>query len=315
MSGSAVVATELTRWFGTKVALDSIDLDVPAGTVLGFLGPNGAGKTTAIRVLSTILPPDAGSFSVAGIDPKDPAAIRARIGVLPEGAGYPSGETGLEWVTFHGELFGLSRRDARSRAEVLLDDVGLSDRAGTLISGYSRGMRQRLGIARALVNQPEVVFLDEPTLGLDPAGQHHVLDLIARVSREQQATVVLSTHLMAEVEEVCERVVILNHGTVVAEGTVADVVRRAGAPRQGLVSVPAALATRAVDLLSAAGVRASATHDHLSGTLTVSLGAADPEEAAARALSVLVGAGVPIRSVTIEGGRLSDAFLAFTERR
>jgi ABC-2 type transport system ATP-binding protein len=169
----------LRKSYGRVVAVESLDLEVAAGTVLGFLGSNGAGKTTAIRMLTTILPPDSGAFTVAGAPHTRPADIRRRVGVLPESAGYPPGHS--EWLCYHAELFGRTRADARTTARRLLADVGLEDRGQALISSYSRGMRQRLGIARALVNDPDVVFLDEPTLGLDPIGQLQVLDLIGRI--------------------------------------------------------------------------------------------------------------------------------------
>jgi len=222
----AIEARGLTKEYDGLRAVDALDLSVPAGTVLGFLGPNGAGKTTAIRMLSTILRPDAGTFQVAG--ESDPVAIRQAVGVLPESAGYPAAQTGREWLAFHARLFGQTRHEARQTVVRVLEEVGLADRADAAIATYSRGMRQRLGVARALVNDPQVVILDEPTLGLDPAGQDQLLELITTIARDRGATVVLSTHHLDEVEQTCSRVVILHHGRVVAEGTVADVVARAG---------------------------------------------------------------------------------------
>jgi ABC-2 type transport system ATP-binding protein len=315
MSGTrALEATGLRKAYGRVVAVDSVDLAAPAGTVLGFLGPNGAGKTTVIRILSTILRADAGSFAIAGVPHTDPLEIRRRVGVLPESAGYPQGETGEEWLTFHAQLFGRARSDARAAARRLLAEVGLADRGRSLISAYSRGMRQRLGIARALVNEPQVVFLDEPTLGLDPSGQRQVLDLVAGIAREHGVTVILTTHLLAEVEQVCDQVVILNHGRVVAEGTVEEVARRAAAPRRGVVSVPAGLRGRALELLAGSGLQANAVGNDIGGQveLLIPVGAA-PEAAAAEALSRLLDAGIPVLAFTLEGGRLSDAFLAVTE--
>jgi ABC-2 type transport system ATP-binding protein len=265
----------LTKSYGSLIALEPLDIELEAGVVLGFLGPNGAGKTTFIRMVTTILRPSAGTFVVAGIRDDRPAEIRRRIGVLPESAGYPDGQTGDEFLRYHARLYGLSRSNARSTAQALLAEVGLAERGGTLVSTYSRGMRQRLGIARTLVNDPQVVFLDEPTLGLDPAGQRQVLALVDRIARERGATVVLSTHLLAEVEEVCDRVLILNQGKVVANGTVTEVAERAAAPRRAKVLVPAGLSDRAREALAAAGV------------------------------SVL--------GLEVERGRLSDAFLEMTE--
>ncbi|HKE78213.1 MAG TPA: ABC transporter ATP-binding protein [Solirubrobacteraceae bacterium] len=218
-----IEAHDVTKAYRSVVAVQDLNFAAGAGEVIGLLGPNGAGKTTAIRVLTTILAPTAGSFSVAGIPHRRPAEIRARIGVLPESAGYPDQQTGEEYLRYHARLYGQSRASARTTAAALLRDVGLADRRSSPIATYSRGMRQRLGIARALVNDPAVVFLDEPTLGLDPAGQEQILRVVDGMSRERAATVVLSTHLLAEVEKVCSRVLILSRGRLVADGTVAEI--------------------------------------------------------------------------------------------
>ena len=199
----AVETHGVARQYGSLLALDNLTIMVQPGEVLGVLGPNGAGKTTAVRVLTTILSPSRGSFAVDGIPHTRPTEIRRRIGVLPESAGYPERQTGEEHLRYHARLYGHSRASARAVAQALLEEVGLSDRRKSLIATYSRGMRQRLGIARALVNDPHVVFLDEPTLGLDPAGQRQVLGNVRRIASEHGAAVLLSTHLLAEVEENC----------------------------------------------------------------------------------------------------------------
>jgi ABC-2 type transport system ATP-binding protein len=226
-------ARGLGKRYREVVALEDLSFTAGAGEVLGLLGPNGAGKTTAIRLLTTILRPTRGRFTVAGTPHTRPAEIRRAVGALPESAGYPEQQTGAEFLRYHARLFGHSRVSARATATALLTGVGLADRGHSLIAEYSRGMRQRLGIARSLVNDPRVVFFDEPTLGLDPAGQEQVLLLVRDIARERGATVVLSTHFLAEVEDVCSRVLILNRGRVVADGSVEEVTRRAAAPRQG----------------------------------------------------------------------------------
>jgi ABC-2 type transport system ATP-binding protein len=311
--GLALQAKGLRKAYRGVVAVESLDLEVEAGTVLGFLGPNGAGKTTVIRMLSTILRPDAGWFTVTGVPHDQPIQIRRRVGVLPESAGYPPGQTGQEWLAFHAELFCRTPGDARATARRLLGEVGLAERGGSLISGYSRGMRQRLGIARALVNDPQVVFLDEPTLGLDPGGQLQVLELIGRVAGEHGVTVVLSTHLLAEVEQACDRVLILHRGRVVAQGTVAEVTQRAAAPRRALVKVPPQARLRALEILSACEVGAVAGGGDRRGELVLTMPTGvTPEDAASLALGRLLEAGVPVLGFAMEGGRLSDAFLAVT---
>jgi ABC-2 type transport system ATP-binding protein len=310
---AAVEARRVGRRYGPVAAVEDLSFAVETGEILGVLGPNGAGKTTAIRVLTTILAPTSGTFTVAGIPSSRPRDIRRRIGVLPESSGYPERQTGEEYLRYHARLYGQSRQSSLAVADELLAEVGLHDRRRSLIAGYSRGMRQRLGIARALVNKPDVVFLDEPTLGLDPAGQRQMLGTVRRIAGERGATVLLSTHLLAEVEETCSRLLILNRGRVVAEGTVAEITRRAAAPRSARLRVAPGHGPRAAGLLRGlAGVQlVQTTADH-SGTLAVTF--AGPQETPVdEMLRLLTDERVPLLFFELEGARLSDAFLAMTE--
>jgi ABC-2 type transport system ATP-binding protein len=318
-AGITLEARELKKAYGDVLALEELSFTARAGEVVGLLGPNGAGKTTAIRVLTTILPPTGGSFEVAGAPHTRPAEIRQRVGVLPESAGYPEQQTGAEYLRYHARLFGQSRESARATADALLAEVGLAERQSSRIAAYSRGMRQRLGIARALVNEPRVVFFDEPTLGLDPAGQRQVLRLVERIARERGATVVLSTHFLGEVEETCARVLILNRGRVIAEGTVAEVTARAGAPRRARFRVPAEQRDRALAIL--AQVSGLADPQPLDGRPDwVAANLRDAASARPRApvdvsdaVQALAGAGIVLLAFELEGARLSDAFLSMTE--
>jgi ABC-2 type transport system ATP-binding protein len=305
-----VDAQGVGKRYGALVALADFTVGVDAGEVLGVLGPNGAGKTTAIRVLTTILSPSHGSFSIDGIPHTRPQEIRRRIGVLPESAGYPERQAGEEYLRYHARLHGHSRVSAAAVARSLLEEVGLAERGRSLISTYSRGMRQRLGVARALVNEPRVVVLDEPTLGLDPAGQRQLLANVRRIATERGAAVLLCTHLLAEVEENCSRVLILNRGRVVIEGTVSEVARRAAAPRSGRLYVPAEDEERARIALAANGAVENVQRNGRPGAITVVLAGAEPT--LNEAVRSLVDADVPIISFELEGARLSDAFLAIT---
>ncbi|MFL5923612.1 MAG: ABC transporter ATP-binding protein [Gaiellaceae bacterium] len=307
---AAVEAQGVEKRYGSLVAVADLTFEAEAGEILGVLGPNGAGKTTAIRVLTTILAPTRGRFTVAGVPHTKPAEIRRRIGVLPESAGYPEYRTGEEYLRYHARLYGRGRSEARAATESLLAELGLGERGGSLISTYSRGMRQRLGIARALVNDPQVVFLDEPTLGLDPAGQRQILATVRRIAGERGATVLLSTHLLAEVEETCSRVLILNRGRVAAAGTVGEVARLAAAPRSGRLRVPPHDVEAALRALAAVESVCVATADGRPGSLVAQLAEGDSLNAALRAV---VDAGIPVLAAELEGARLSDAFLAMTE--
>jgi len=310
-------AVELTKRFGERTAVDGVSFVARRGDVVGLLGPNGAGKTTTIRLLTTVLEPTRGQFSVDGISSSQPMEIRRRIGVLPESAGYPEHQTGSEFLHHHARLHGRGRAEATEVAGRLLTDLGLADRASSRISTYSRGMRQRLGIARALVNDPSVVFLDEPTLGLDPAGQRQMLGIVRDIARDSQATVVVSTHSLHEVEQICTNVLILSEGRLVASGSVADVAQSVGLPPSAELTVPVQLVDRTLEALRGVDhVTAEANPDR-SGVLVISAKSTGPRSQADTgmnaALRAVLNAEVPVLALRVEGARLSDAFDAMTQ--
>jgi ABC-2 type transport system ATP-binding protein len=315
LAGAALAVEGISKSFGATIAVRELSFEANAGEVIGVLGPNGAGKTSAIRVLSTIYPPTSGRFAVGGVPHTNPSDIRPKIGVLPESAGYPLHHSGAEFLRYYARLFGHSARRAQEIAAVLLMEVGLADRGSSPIATYSRGMRQRLGVARALVNGPSVLFLDEPTLGLDPAGQRQILALIRDVAGERGATVILSTHFLDEVEETCSRVIILNRGEVIAEGTVADIKRKA-ARSTARVLIPDESGGRAQFVLQQApGVAGVTSADGGAGWLLVTFDRAstgDENAIANEVLRALLDAGIPVLSFELEGSRLSDAFLYLT---
>jgi len=318
-----LVAEDLRKTYGNRPALKGLSFSLRAGRILGFLGPNGAGKTTSIRILTTMMEPDAGKFSVDGIGSEHPEEIRRRIGVLPENLGFPRQMTGIEYLTYFGQLYGQTANDAKSHGLTLLEEVGMSQRARSLIGSYSHGMRQRIGIARALINDPVVVFLDEPTLGLDPRGQQELLELIKRIAFERDTGVVLCSHLLSEVENVCDDVVIMNLGQIVANGTVSEVIGRV---QQNVIMnntlrilVPSSSVVKAKQLLKGIPLIGKVNRVGEEGWLRMELVAtvngksSDPNLTNNSILSKLIRAKIPIIAFEVEGNRLQDVFLRLTE--
>ena len=310
----------ISKSYGSFEALHDLSFEVGPGETLGLLGPNGAGKTTAIRVLTTIFSPTRGTFNLDGIPHTQHNKIRRRIGVLPESSGYPLRLTGLEYLVFFARLYGKSRETARKDAQRLLFVVGLSERAGSRISTYSRGMRQRLGIAKALVNDPEVLFLDEPTLGFDPKGQREVLDIIRGITRQLGSSVILSTHFLEAVEQVCSRVIILNRGRVIADGSVNEIKQLVRIPQTGRFQVPPKMHDTARILFKEFSLIGEVeSHGAGSGSfkITLELEELDPllttNENLNIVLTALIEARIPVLSFSLESGSLSDAFLEMTK--
>jgi ABC-2 type transport system ATP-binding protein len=220
---AAVEAEGLVKTYrgrsGTVEAVRGVDLRVREGEIFGFLGPNGAGKSTTVRMLTTLLSITAGSARVAGVDvAREPDRVRQRIGVALQEAGLDQRQTGRELLVLQGRLFNLSADEARSRAEALLELVELTDAADRRIKSYSGGMKRRLDLASALVHEPDVLFLDEPTTGLDPASRVTVWDEVRRIN-ERGTTVFLTTQYLEEADQLCDRLAVIDDGRIVREGT------------------------------------------------------------------------------------------------
>lgn len=223
MSGALIEARGLTKAYGAFLAVDNIDLELQQGEVYGFLGPNGSGKSTTILMMLGLTEPTAGTITVCGHDPtRDPIAVKRQVGYLPESVGFYGDLTGADNLRFTAELNSIPRERSDQRIADLLATVDLSAAANQPVAQYSRGMRQRLGLADVLLKEPSLVILDDPTLGLDPAGIQWLLSLIEELSRNQGITVFLSSHQLHEVQRVCNRVGIMSHGEIVLQGTVAD---------------------------------------------------------------------------------------------
>jgi ABC-2 type transport system ATP-binding protein len=304
----AIEATGLTKVFGDTRAVDGLDLSVRRGTVYGVLGPNGAGKTTTIRMLATLLHPDAGSARVLGYDiVADAAAVRGRMSLTGQFASVDEELTGHENLALIARLLGFPRRQAGSRAGELLDAFGLTDAAGKLVRDYSGGMRRRLDIAASIVVTPELLFLDEPTTGLDPRSRNQVWDII-RVLVSEGATVLLTTQYLDEADQLADRLAIIDHGKVIAEGTRGELKASVGAgtlhvrlrdPQQR----PAAEAL----LADALGVPVAVDSDPAA----LSAGDVDPDRVA-NALVALSHAGLAVTEFALGQPSLDEVFLALT---
>jgi ABC-2 type transport system ATP-binding protein len=218
---NAIIMTQgLTRAFNSLIAVDHLDLCVSEGEIFGLLGPNGAGKTTTIKMLTTLLPPTEGHASLAGYDIQRQAAqVRRLIGYVPQMISADGTLSGYENLLIFAKLYDLPRRERTARVRQALDFMGLADAGDKLVRQYSGGMIRRLEIAQSTLHHPRILFLDEPTVGLDPAARHMVWDHIRRLGQDFDTTVLVTTHLMEEAEELCQRVAIMNLGKIVASGT------------------------------------------------------------------------------------------------
>jgi ABC-2 type transport system ATP-binding protein len=221
---------DLVKTFGTFKAVDGISFSVGEGTIRAFLGPNGAGKTTTIKMLTTVLSPTSGWISVAGFDPVlERAAVRRAFGIVFQDPSLDDELTAQENMELHGALYNVPRRLLRAQIPELLRFVGLWERRGDYVKRFSGGMKRRLEIARAFLHKPRLLFLDEPTIGLDPQTRSHIWEFVRGLSREHQVTVFFTTHAMEEAERVADDITVIDHGRIVAEGTAASLKEQTGA--------------------------------------------------------------------------------------
>jgi ABC-2 type transport system ATP-binding protein len=226
---NSISTLDLTKIYRNFRAVDSLTIDIRSGDIFGFLGPNGAGKTTTIRMLCGLLSPSKGSARVAGLDVvKDNLKIRRIIGLLPESSGFYNWMNAKEYLLHFAALYKIESHIARNRMIALLEKVGLAKKSFAPIGYYSRGMKQRLALARTLINDPRIIFLDEPTLGLDPKGQQDIQEILLDLNKSKNVTIFLSSHTLSEVSSLCNRIAIVNHGRLLAQGTIDELRKLAG---------------------------------------------------------------------------------------
>jgi ABC-2 type transport system ATP-binding protein len=310
MTTWAIETTGLARRFGATRALDGVDLRVRSGSVYGLLGPNGAGKTTTIRILATLLRPTAGTARVLGHDvAREPAAVRAKVSLTGQFASVDEDLTGRENLVLVGRLLGLSWRDARRRGGDLLEAFGLADAAGRQVRTYSGGERRRIDIAASLVTIPELIFLDEPTTGLDPRTRTQIWELVRRIAAEG-TTVLLTTQYLDEADRLAERMAVIDHGRVIAEGTSRDLKASVGSNALHLRLVDARQRPEAQRL-----VHRVLGNGLLPGSEPLELAVRLERAAqAAAVLSALSERGIELAQFSVGDPSLDEVFLALTGR-
>lgn len=310
MSDEAIYTQNLKRSFGSVQAVDRLSLTVNVGEVFGFLGHNGAGKTTTVRLLNGVLMPDSGEMRVLGYDPaSEGTALRARTGVLTETPSLDERLTAVDNLTFYADLYGVPVSQVRQRVAAVLETFGLAARGGDKVGSYSKGMKQRLALARAFLHKPELIFLDEPTSGLDPIAAQEVHEMIRQVSRDEGRTVFLCTHNLVEAQRLCDRVAVMERGRLVAVGTPRELAREIGTKTRYTLEV-------APDQLTSAGdaLKHMATVDDVreeADGLSISVG---DREAIPGILAHLVKVQIRVYAITPQQVSLEDIYMTLHRR-
>jgi len=310
--GTAIEAHNLVKTYGRKVrALDGVSLSVEAGSVFGLLGPNGAGKSTTVKILTTLSRPDYGSATVAGIDVlRHPDRVRRAIGSVNQKSGVDREASGRENLTLQGRIFGLRGRALKSRVSELLERFNLADAADRVVRGYSGGMSRRLDIAIGLIHKPTVLFLDEPTTGLDPEVRVDMWDEISRLAREERITVLLTTHYLEEADRLAQRLIIVDQGKVVAQGTPETLKSELGGDSVNVELDRAESVGSALETLERLDGMGEIVVDGRSVRLRVENG----PKAVPAVLGTLEASGVEVESVTVARPSLDDVYLKHTGR-
>ncbi len=311
MNTPAIETYNLTRRFDDIVAVDNINIQVNNGELFGLLGPNGAGKTTLINMLSTMIRPSNGSAKVWGADiTKQPSEVRKNIGMVFQGTTLDDRLTGKENLDLHGRLYGLPKQLRKQRIADVLELVELNDKADVIVKTYSGGMMRRLEIARGLMHHPKVLFLDEPTLGLDPQTRNHIWDYIRQLNKEKNVTIMLTTHYMEEADHLCNRIAIIDFGQVKALDTPENLKNALGGDVIILTVETGELALRLFDLYNKNGSAGSVQQKDSSIFITIKDGAGQIPHV----LKIASDAGINVLSVDLHRPTLDDVFLSYTGR-
>ena len=310
MSGAAIIAEGLTKHFGKVEALRSVDLQVRYGTVLGLLGPNGAGKTTAVRILTTLLAPDGGRAEVVGYDVvRDAEPLRHKIGLAGQYAAVDENLTGMENLVMVGRLYHLHQAEARARAGELLERFGLAEAAGRAAKTYSGGMRRRLDLGASLVGRPQVLFLDEPTTGLDPRGRIEMWDVIRELVNDG-TTILLTTQYLEEADRLADLIAVIDGGSVIAEGTSDELKTRVGGEVLALRVADRSRVPETAGAVLALGPGGGKV-DNNTGEITLPVGRDGPG-ILTEAVRRLDTAGIELADIALRKPSLDDVFLALT---
>jgi ABC-2 type transport system ATP-binding protein len=300
-----IEAHGLTKTYGQTKAVDGIDLTVSRGEVYGLLGPNGAGKTTTILMLLGLTAPVAGTVSVCGLDPaRNPLSVKRQVGYLPDAVGFYDTLTGRENLRYTARLNELEPGETERRIDQLLEQVGLTDDADRPVGEYSRGMQQRLGVADALMKDPLVVILDEPTAAIDPEGSAAMQRLISHLAHEEKRAVLLSSHLLTQVQQLCDRLAIFVAGRIIAEGSSTELAATLADGRARFEIVADVPASEVTDALGEAGISDVETRAAGVNRWNVTL----PADASDRLLPALIRGGVPLREVRDLGSDLTEIY-------
>jgi ABC-2 type transport system ATP-binding protein len=305
----SIYVSKLVKKYGSFTAVKGISFNVKKGEIFGFLGPNGAGKTTTVHMLTTIIDKTSGQARVAGFDvSKDKEKVRSAIGIVFQDPSLDDRLTGYENLDFHAIIYGIGKEERKKRIKDMLEMVELTDSAGKLVEKYSGGMRRRLEIARGLLNEPEVLFLDEPTVGLDAQTRRHILDYIKALNRKYKLSIFITTHYIEEADYICDRIAIMDHGKIVASGTPQELKRRL----EGDAAIVRLESEDSSNRLIAALKKEKFVKSTRKDGLNLYVYVREAESALPKIMSIAYKAGIRIASVEVHKPSLEDVFIYYT---